>query len=131
MRICSAFLLSSPTIAPILHLVHVEALLLLPRNQAVRRRLKTLVAAWSLVHFNHSDPYSEDEDADSAERHPNVIAARRPIAAVEAMLTDGRYRTVLTNYRRACSRGEEGEMERIEQIIAAILELQPASPAAE
>lgn len=116
MRICLACLLSSPTIAPILHLVHVEALLLLPRNQLMRRRFKVLIAAWSLAHFNHSDPYSED-DVD-ADHHPDVIAAQRPLLGIEAMLTIGRYQEELALYRQALATGNYKEAERLELLCA-------------
>ena len=125
MRICSAFFLSSPFIAPILHLAHVEALLLLPRNQQIRERFKELIREYSRVHFNHSDPYAKDEDVDAADKHPAVIAARRQIIAIELMLTDGRHQGALANYRRACAKNDMREMERIEQILATIVELRP------
>lgn len=117
MRITLAFLLSSP----LLHVAHVEALLLLPRNQDIRRRFKTLYWVYSLAYFNQSNPYSEDD----ADNHPEVVAARRPIIAIEAMLTDGRHQAALANYREALLRGDHEEIKRIEDNIAAILELQP------
>jgi len=121
MRFTLALRLSSP----LLHVAHVEALLLLPRNQGVRRRFKELCRIYSLAHLNHSDPYAEDQDADDADKHPEVVAARRPILAIEAMLTDGRHQAALANYREAFLRGDNEQIERVEGNIAAMLELQP------
>lgn len=49
--------LRSPLIARVLHLTHVEAILLLPRNQGIRWRFKELYREYSQVDFNHSGPY--------------------------------------------------------------------------
>lgn len=123
MRICLALLRSSPTVASFVEFVHVEALLLLPRNQGIRQRFKALFQRYCLIHFDRSDPYSEDGDL--ADSHPEVVAALRPILAIEVMLTDGRHQAALANYREAFLRGDDEEVERIEDNIAAIMELQP------
>lgn len=125
MRTGLAFLLSSPIIAPFLHLAHVEALLLLPRNQGIRQRYKVLVREYSRIHFDRSDPYWDD--VNEADNHPDVIAAHRPILAIEAMITDGRHQAALANYRKALFQGDREEIVWIEANIAAILELQPDS----
>lgn len=129
MRINTVILLGSSIFTTVLQLAHVEALLLLPRNQGIRQRLKEQVQEYSRVHFNHSDPYSEEGDL--ADSHPDVIAARRPIIAIEILLTNGRHQAALVNYRQACSEGNKQEMWRIEQIIAAIDSLQPDRRTAE
>lgn len=129
MRIALATLLSSPAVAPFVDLIHVEALLLLPRNQLIRQRFKALYREYNRVLFNHTDPYAEDRY--HADCHPDVIAARRPITAIELMLTDGRHQGALANYRRACAENDRQEMGRIEQILATIVELRPHSRTAE
>lgn len=118
MRTALAVLLSSPYIAPLLHLAHVEALLLLPRNKRIRKRSKLLYQVYSRAHFKHTDPYADD-DADS---HPDVIAALRPILAIEAMLTDGRHQGALADYREALLRGQLDRAEWIERNLADIVE---------
>ena len=98
----------------VIDLVHVEALLLLPRNQAIRWRFMALYKAYSLAYFNHSDPYSDDEDPRKVDQHPNVVAARRPINGIEAMLTNGNYQNELASYRRALEADDRLEMIRLE-----------------
>lgn len=129
MRIRLAILLSSPFVGTLLHLAHLGALLLLRRNQPIRQRFIALVETYSLVHSNHSYPHSGEYDP--ADSHPDVIAALRPILAIEAMLTDWRYQTVLANYRRACLQGDDQAIKLIEQWVTAMLELRPDDRAAE
>lgn len=119
--------LRSPLIVRVLHLAHVEAILLSPRNQSIRWRYRSLFEEYLRIYFNHSDSYSAIQG--DADIHQEVIEARRPILAVEAMLTDRRCQAALADYREACSRADRGEMKRIEQNIAAILELGPVDGA--
>lgn len=55
---------------------------------------------------------------DDDDRRSAIRAALRPILAVELMLTDGRYQTMLASYRQACLQKDEHEMRRIEQLVA-------------